>query len=171
MALTIYGVNGIRIYSASASGNVSPVRTISGSDTGVGVNLGQVISDSLGRLYVYNEGLNTVSIFAPEAGGNIAPLWSIGLYAVTGPTPAARIVHYGWGLTLGRDSQIWIGDNDSKLIHFNNPFLLDDQEDTTSQSSTVNETSTRADLEAHNRAVVVAQSDLRSPTQCLPSSS
>jgi hypothetical protein len=71
------GANGSSIleFSAGATGNVVPMRTISGSATGM-IDLGNLTVDSAGNIYVLND-LNILK-FAPTATGNAAPISSIG---------------------------------------------------------------------------------------------
>ncbi len=156
IAISWYRYSYIKIYDAEASGDVNPVRTISGSATNLGYNA-QVISDSLGRLYVYSTGSNTIQIFAPEADGDAAPIASIGLYEVSGPSLIPAVVASGWGLTLGSDSQIWIGD-EFRLVHFDNPFTIED----VAQTPALNPTVDRAVAEEMRRqAIAAAKSDVR----------
>ncbi len=70
----------VTVYAASASGNVAPLQTISGSNTGLAVP--QFIAvDASGNIWVTDQGSanNTGSIreFAPNATGNVAPLATI----------------------------------------------------------------------------------------------
>lgn len=75
-AQTLYvgncGNGSITEYPASASGNVAPTVTISGSNTGLTCPYGLSV-DSSGNLYVADYGAGTVSVFAKGASGNVAP--------------------------------------------------------------------------------------------------
>ena len=156
IALSWFALSYIRIYAADSSGEVTPVRIISGSATNLGAN-GQVISDPLGRLYVYNSGSNTIQIFAPEADGNVAPIASIGLYAVSSPSVIPVVVNYGWGMTLGTGSQIWLGD-ELRFVHFDNLFTIEDVADTPAPTPTVDPA---VAAEKRQQAVATAKSDVR----------
>lgn len=148
----------IRIYGTTSSGDVSPIKTISGPDTNLG-DLGQLASDSLGRIYVWNDGLRTLQIFAPEANGNVAPISSIGFYAISADS-IPSVINWGWGLSLGSNSQIWIGTANS-LIHFNNPFTIEDSV-LLSPRPIVNLTAVAKALEeARARAVLQAKSEVK----------
>src|SRR5271165_6128425 len=84
----------ITVYSPTATGNVAPLRTITGAATGLtGVN-GLAI-DGGGNLFAANcgscfhsTGLNEILIFAPGTNGNVAPTNSIAgaNTTLTGPT-------------------------------------------------------------------------------------
>jgi hypothetical protein len=107
----------IRIFSSNAIGSVNPIRIISGGNT----NLSDWIclaTDTSGRLYAFNYGPQAIQIFAPFADGDVAPIASIS------NIPGA--ITDEWGITLGKDSQIWLG-NTTTLIHFDNPFVLPSQ--------------------------------------------
>jgi len=75
-------VNGgiIKVFAPTATGNVAPIRTISGSDTQLGT-LGGIQLDAVGNIYVVSTtdtGENpTVLRFAASASGNVAPTLSI----------------------------------------------------------------------------------------------
>ena len=118
--------NDIRTYTANSDQVFTLNRTITGDGTGIGNNMVQLLSDQAGRLYIYNYGTNTIEIFAPGADGNAAPAAIIGLHRVTGDAPLAELVKYGWGMTLGHNSQIWLGDGNQFIVHFDNPFTIED---------------------------------------------
>lgn len=156
IAISWYRFSYIKIYEAEASGDVNPVRTISGSATNLGYNA-QVISDSLGRLYVYSTGSNTIQIFAPEADGDVAPIASIGLYEVSGPSLIPAVVESGWGLTLGFGSQIWIGD-ELRVVHFDNPFTIEGVSETPASTQTVDPAIAE---EKRRQTIATAKSEIR----------
>jgi hypothetical protein len=54
--------------------NEAPFLTISGSNTGLSSPFGLAF-DSVGRLYVGNQGTNTIEVFATGASGNAAPVF------------------------------------------------------------------------------------------------
>ncbi len=68
------GVASILEFSAGSTGNVAPMRTISGSATTMSA-LGNLALDSAGNIYVLNE-LNILK-FSPTATGNVAPIATI----------------------------------------------------------------------------------------------
>lgn len=76
------GNNSITVYGASASGNVKPLRTIAGSNTGIS-NPGQLSQDAQGNLYVANGSSSPprshpgILVFAPGASGNVKPIREI----------------------------------------------------------------------------------------------
>jgi hypothetical protein len=81
---TIYVVNqhsnGILIFDARANSDVSPVRTITGEHTGLGVPSGVAV-DAKGNLYVANFpfhfGRNAITVYAPGADGDAFPIRTI----------------------------------------------------------------------------------------------
>jgi hypothetical protein len=76
------GNNSITVYPHTASGNVAPVRVISGPRTGIS-DPGQLAEDGQNNLYVANGKFGTTSInpailvFAHGANGNVAPIRKI----------------------------------------------------------------------------------------------
>lgn len=156
IVLSWYGRAYIRIYDADASGSVDPIRIIFGDATNLGDNV-QVISDSLGRLYVYSSASTTIQIFAPAADGNAAPIASIGLYEVSSPSLIPAVVSWGWGMTLGVGSQIWLGD-ELRLVHFDNPLTIDDAVETPANNPTVDPA---VAAEKRQQAIAAAKSDVR----------
>ena len=77
---TIYvansGNNSITEYAATASGNVSPTRTISGSNTGLRAPDGLAVGSS-GTIYVASSGSNSITEYAVTASGNVSPTRTI----------------------------------------------------------------------------------------------
>ena len=78
---TAGGADTITVYSPGTNGNSSPVRTISGSSTGLNSPAGIAI-DSSGYVYVSSGGApnaSTVSvlIYSPGSSGNVAPVTSV----------------------------------------------------------------------------------------------
>lgn len=68
-------VSEVRVYPAGATGTATPTRTIAGSATGFNLAMsdyGELAIDSSGQLYVAS--LNSISVFAPGANGNVAPI-------------------------------------------------------------------------------------------------
>jgi hypothetical protein len=68
-------------FAAGATGNVAPIRTIAGSNTGLdggnGFSFGLAISKTSGEIFVSNPGSNAILGFAPTATGNVAPIQTI----------------------------------------------------------------------------------------------
>lgn len=156
IAISWYRYSYIKIYDAEASGDVSPVRTISGPSTNLEYNT-QITSDSLGRLYVYSTGSNTVQIFAPEADGNVTPIASIGLYEVSSPSQIPAAVESGWSMTIGLDSQIWIG-GEFRLVHFDNPLTIQNVAQTSAPTSTVDPA---VAAEKRRKEIIAAKSEIK----------
>jgi hypothetical protein len=73
------GSDKILVYAAGSTGNKPPIRTISGSKTGLSEPVGMSF-DAAGDLFVVNATSSTEPIaeFAPGAKGNIAPIATIG---------------------------------------------------------------------------------------------
>ncbi len=66
----------INVYAAGASGNVAPLRTITGPDTGV-VDPDGIAVDSTGRVYCTNEFASSVTVYAAGASGDAVPIATI----------------------------------------------------------------------------------------------
>ncbi len=68
-------------FAAGATGNVAPIRTISGSNTGLsdgqGFNCGLAVSKASGDIFVSNPGSNAILVLAATASGNVAPIHTI----------------------------------------------------------------------------------------------
>jgi hypothetical protein len=68
-------------FAAGATGNVAPIRSISGSKTGLGggngFSFGIAVSKSSGEIFVSNPGTNAILGFAASASGNTAPIQTI----------------------------------------------------------------------------------------------
>jgi hypothetical protein len=66
---------------AGATGNVTPIRTIAGSNTGlgggIGFTFGIAVSKASGEIFVSNSGSNAILGFAANANGNVAPIQTI----------------------------------------------------------------------------------------------
>lgn len=116
----------IRVYSATSFGNVLPVRTIAGGNTGLGGNLGTLVSDQEGRLYVFTLDTRKILIFEPGADGNVYPVRDLILTSIPGGPPRSDVIFWGWSFALGSESQIWMGDDEPQLVHFDNPFTISD---------------------------------------------
>jgi sugar lactone lactonase YvrE len=105
----------VTVYGPGAHSNAAPIRTITGSNTGLNGAAG-IALDGAGNLYVANSGANSVTVYAAGATGNAAPTVTIqgsntelaepatiardaagNLYVVS--SPAARITVYAAGAT------------------------------------------------------------------------
>jgi hypothetical protein len=68
-------------FAAGATGNVAPIRTISGSNTGLGggngFSFGLAVSKMSGDIFVSNPASNAILVFAATASGNVAPIQTI----------------------------------------------------------------------------------------------
>jgi hypothetical protein len=98
----------VTVYAAGANGNVAPIRTISGSNTGLNNPEGLVL-DAGRELYVASfiggpRGRGSVTVYSPDANGNVTPIRTIngnhtGLYGPVGIALDKRgdiyIVNYG----------------------------------------------------------------------------
>ena len=96
--------NRITVYSAGDTGNAAPTATIAGSNTGLSFPWG-ITRDSTGRLYVVNLGTSaaspeTVTVYAANASGNVAPIRTIG-----GSNTA---LHHVEGIAVDAAGQIYV---------------------------------------------------------------
>jgi hypothetical protein len=87
---------GISVFALDATGDVAPVRTISGSMTGLSVPLGFDVEPGTGFLYVANRTGSTVTVYPPDGAGNIAPLKTLTAPGMGSPasvvfTPTAEL--------------------------------------------------------------------------------
>ena len=71
-----YGTSSIDVFAPGASGNVAPIRTISGPLTGID-GPGDVKLSSAGDIYVSNFNSDSITEYAPGASGNVAPICTI----------------------------------------------------------------------------------------------
>lgn len=70
------GTNKVAVFDADATGDVAPLRVISGNNTGISWAQGLAF-DAAGRLYVANREADSVTVYAPGASGNVVPLRTI----------------------------------------------------------------------------------------------
>jgi hypothetical protein len=82
---------GFKVYPASADGDVSPLRAVSGPDTGIGGP--EQMRHFQGQLYVADIAEDRILIFSDTATGNVAPLRSIGGPHTGVVTPIGVAVH------------------------------------------------------------------------------
>ncbi|MBV8602562.1 MAG: hypothetical protein JO359_13440 [Candidatus Eremiobacteraeota bacterium] len=70
----------VEIFAPNANGNVAPIATIAGSNTGLSNGARGIAFDSSGNLFVATVDSNLngiIEVFAPGATGNVAPLYTI----------------------------------------------------------------------------------------------
>jgi hypothetical protein len=73
--------NSVFVYAAGANGNVAPIRTIYGSQTGLSYSEG-IALDASGNIYVVNGAVHghystSLTVYAAGANGNVAPIRTI----------------------------------------------------------------------------------------------
>jgi hypothetical protein len=76
MYVTDRNSNAVTVYAPDATGNVAPIRTISGSKTGLTYST-QVALDASRFIYVTNRDASSVTVYAPSANGNVAPVRTV----------------------------------------------------------------------------------------------
>src|SRR5260370_33087464 len=69
--------NKINVYSATAAGDATPIRSISGPSTGLD-RVSDIALDALGNLYVANATTSVITIYSSVADGDAAPVRTIG---------------------------------------------------------------------------------------------
>lgn len=67
-----YFANSVTAYTSTASGNLSPIRNIVGTNTHLDKPIGILVS-SVGVVYVSNQANNTITEFTVTSTGNVAP--------------------------------------------------------------------------------------------------
>jgi hypothetical protein len=84
------GADLVTVYAAGANGNATPIRTISGSNTGLNLS-GSIALDALGEINVANLGGQSVTVYAKGANGNVAPIRTIAgsMTGFSGPVSVA----------------------------------------------------------------------------------
>jgi sugar lactone lactonase YvrE len=86
------GTDSVTVYAAGASGNVAPLQTISGSNTGMTGGAVFDAVDSSGHIYVASTHANAVTVYAAGATGNVAPIAKITGASSTLSTPTGIAV-------------------------------------------------------------------------------
>jgi hypothetical protein len=120
--LYVLNGGGINEYGPDASGDVAPIRTIRGSNTGLGVGLHQdLVVDSCGDIYVLISYYNTPPVpdsgsileFASSQSGNVAP---VAVLFDHDPRMSAPYAMAQWG------SLVAVSQTDSSTVTFLNRF-------------------------------------------------
>jgi 6-phosphogluconolactonase (cycloisomerase 2 family) len=75
-ALYVSDSTHVAVYAPGATGNATPLRVITGPNTGLGGATG-IALDATGRLYVANQLGNTITLYPPGATGNASPTATI----------------------------------------------------------------------------------------------
>jgi DNA-binding beta-propeller fold protein YncE len=73
MAVASYGNNSILIFRRDAQGDVTPIRTIGGSRTGIAGPMGVSIDTKNDEIWVTNYRDHSAAVFARTAKGNVTP--------------------------------------------------------------------------------------------------
>jgi hypothetical protein len=92
----------VTVYNAASNGNVPPIATISGSNTGL-TNPTGIAVDSVGQIYVAVQG--SILVFAANANGNVSPVATI-----SGPNTGIGSLE---GLVLDATGRIYAANNGS----------------------------------------------------------
>jgi len=76
----------VLVFRPGAHGDATPIQKITGSNTRLRVNVMGVSLDSAFNIYATSDSANRpgrVTVYAPGANGNVAPLWTIEGHATT----------------------------------------------------------------------------------------
>ena len=107
--VTNFGSSTITVYNAGASGNVSPVTTISGPDTQLGAPTG-IALDASGEIFVVNSvsptGTGSILMYPHDSTGDAAPSISISSFSFDFP----------WGLGLDSDGSVWVSNENGTYV-------------------------------------------------------
>jgi hypothetical protein len=90
----------VTVFTSGSTGNVTPVRTVSGSNTGLGFP-GALALDAAQRLYVANStaSFSNLLVYASDANGNVAPIETV----LTGSFPV------GGGIAVDGSGNMYTG--------------------------------------------------------------
>ena len=104
----------IAVFPLGACGDVAPSRTIEGGRTGLAEPRGLSL-DAWGRLHVANRKTATVTVYAPGAQGNAAPLRVLG----------AGTMHTAEAIAIGHDGDVFVASRtngtiggQASIVHF-----------------------------------------------------
>jgi DNA-binding beta-propeller fold protein YncE len=88
------GANSVTVYSRTASGNVTPVRTIAGAATGINSPEGIAVDSVNNEIFVANDfpANGTINVYGLTANGNVAPIRTIAGSATGMDTPRGLAV-------------------------------------------------------------------------------
>ncbi|HTV93650.1 MAG TPA: SBBP repeat-containing protein [Verrucomicrobiae bacterium] len=93
----------ITVYAAGASGNVSPIESIGGSQHSAIFYPEGIAVDPNGNVYVSTPDIAAILVFAPGANGDVAPIAQIQV-----PTPTSALNAGNAGLALDADGNIYV---------------------------------------------------------------
>jgi hypothetical protein len=85
------GNDSVVVFSLTATGNAAPMRTLSGTQTGLSLPVG-IQQDSRGNLYVANRMGSTVTVYPALASGNFAPTRTLTATGMSSPQGLAMAV-------------------------------------------------------------------------------
>jgi hypothetical protein len=85
------GNDSVEVFSLTATGNVPPMRTLVGTQTGLSLPVG-IQQDSQGNLYVANRTGSTVTVYPPLASGNVSPTRTLTASGMSSPQGLAVAV-------------------------------------------------------------------------------
>jgi hypothetical protein len=97
----------VTVYAAGANGNVSPIQTISGSNTGLSIPTGIAV-DASGNIYVANGDNNSVTVYSAGANGNVSPIRTI--------IGSKTKLHVPLDLALDVSGNIYVANGDSNTV-------------------------------------------------------
>nr|HEX4318960.1 hypothetical protein [Kofleriaceae bacterium] len=80
--------NSVLVFDIDATGDVAPVRTIAGSNTGMALPIGLAV-DALNNLYVANRTGSAVTVYASDATGDVAPIRTLAADGMGSPEGVA----------------------------------------------------------------------------------
>ena len=102
--------NAIYVFAPGANGNATPIRTITGSNTKLN-NPSSVALDASGNIYAGNGASNSIAtsggsgsitVYAPDANGNVAPIRTI-----AGSNTGISNPYAPWGIAIDGSGNLW----------------------------------------------------------------
>jgi hypothetical protein len=96
------GTDSITVYSAGASGNAAPSRSIQGSNTGMNGAVYDAV-DAAGKIYVSNAYAGSVTVYGAGANGNAAPVATIAGPSTLLTRPGGIAVDAAGNIYVGND--------------------------------------------------------------------